>query len=322
MICYSRGIGRHPWCEVMTRSWNSVGAIGVGRDRWSERAAMAACALLVGVIVWLLARLFWSLLSPPDVSIGTATAGAAVVATSAPAVSLSKWHLFGGATTATTGNRSAPATTLALRLRGTLADADARDGIAVIAEDSGAERAWRVGEEIASGVTLAEVHADRVVLLHEGVEEELRLIRDETLAPAADTGRAGAPLRNTAPGVPVGTMPPITFTPPQAGAAAANWQQTMDRIGATPETLAQRVQVVPVINDGKIAGVRVAAAGDPALMAQLGLRPSDIVTAVNGLPVDSVARGQQILESLGSATDVRVTVTRDGRPTEITVKLR
>ncbi len=283
---------------------------------------MAACALLVVIIVWLLARLFWSLLSPLDVSIGAATGGAAVVATAAPAVSLSKWHLFGGAITTSSGNRSAPATTLALRLRGTLADADPRTGIAVIADEAGSERAWRVGEQITTGVTLAAVHADRVVLLHEGVEEELRLIRDELSAPAAGSAQPGAPLRNTAPGMPVGTTPPITFTPPQAGAAGSNWQQTMDRIGASPETLAKRIQVVPVIDDGKIAGVRIATSGDAALMAQLGLRPSDIVTAVNGLPVDSVARGQQILESLNDATDVRVTVTRDGRPTQITVKLR
>ena len=51
-------------------------------------------------------------------------------------------------------------------------------------------------------------------------------------------------------------------------------------------------------------------------------QPGDIVTAVNGIPVDSVARGQQIVESLGTAGSARVTVRRGGVPTEVDVKLR
>ena len=43
---------------------------------------------------------------------------------------------------------------------------------------------------------------------------------------------------------------------------------------------------------------------------------------VNGTPVDSIERGQQIMSSLGSASSVRVTVLRAGKPTEITVGLR
>jgi general secretion pathway protein C len=129
-------------------------------------------------------------------------------------------------------------------------------------------------------------------------------------------------LRNTAPAATGASVPP-TFVAPQIAHGAVDWQQAMDKVGGgSVDTLAKRVQVTPVLDNGRIAGVRVSTAGDTALMARLGLRPSDIVTAVNGIPVDSVARGQQILDSLGSATDVRVTVTRDGVPAEITMKLR
>jgi len=46
------------------------------------------------------------------------------------------------------------------------------------------------------------------------------------------------------------------------------------------------------------------------------------VTAVNGMAVDSVERGRQIMDSLGNANSVRVTVLRNGKPAEITVGLR
>lgn len=307
----------------MLFSWGSARAGGSERVRWSERAAIGVCVVLALLLVWLLARLLWLLVPGEDPA---STVVPRTATTDAPAaVAISRWHLFGDSPQRPGANRAAPATTLALSLRGTLADTDPRAGIAVIADEHGSERAWRVGDEVAAGVRLDEVHADHVVLLHEGAQEVLALRRDEpppdivTPIPAAQ--RSGRALRNTAAGD--GATAPVTFVPPQIAHGRADWEQTMAQLRGSPDEVARRVQVVPVLDDGRIAGVRVSAAGgDAALLAQLGLRPSDIVTAVNGMPVDSVARGQQILESLGNANSVRVTVTRDGLPTEVTIRLR
>ncbi len=285
---------------------------------------MLACAVLAGVLVWLFARMFWTVVVfDEDLS---ARPGMPVqVGEQAGTVAVSKWHLFGSPTQAGGAQRAMSATTLALSLRGTLADADPRRGIAVIADEQGVERAWRVGEAIRPGVSLDEVHADRVLLLHDGVQEALPLTRDdappERVAPIPASARGGNALRNTAPAD--AGVPAMTFTPPQLAHGSMDWQKTMDNIAGGPSNLAKNMRIEPVIDNGKVAGVRVSAGGaDAALLSQLGLRPSDIVTAVNGLPVDSVARGQQIAESLGNASSVRVTVTRDGVPTDITVKLR
>lgn len=293
--------------------------------RNSGRLAMAACALLALVIVCQLARLAWLFVPADDASLA-APLRSAGTAPAAPAVAVSKWHLFGAPPPRTAAaGPGAPMTTLALSLRGTLAESDPRSGLAVIAGADGSERAWRVGDEVAPGVTLDEVHADRVILRHGGVQEVLVLERHAAPAPAVKPGPAGAPLRNTASGTPahVATAP-ISFAPPNiAHGAAGNWQQTLDRAtGSDMASLVKNVQVTPVIDNGRVAGVRVATAGDGALLGRLGLRPSDIVTAVNGVPVDSVERGRQILESLGNASEVRVTVTRDGMPTVVSVKLR
>ena len=153
---------------------------------------------------------------------------------------------------------------------------------------------------IAPGVILEEVHADRVVLRHDGVQEVLALARDELpkSAPAPGPVTGTAPLRNTAPGSPahVGTAP-LTFTPPNiAHGAAGNWQQTMDRAGAGDmAALAKNVQVTPVIEDGRMAGVRVHRRRHRPARPP---RPAsdDVITAVNGVPVDS-RRGQRILET-------------------------
>ena len=66
----------------------------------------------------------------------------------------------------------------------------------------------------------------------------------------------------------------------------------------------------------------IAPGSDAALIGQLGLRSGDVVTSINGAPVDSIARGQQILESLRSASNARVTVLRDGKPTDVVISLK
>jgi general secretion pathway protein C len=300
-----------------------TGLAGGGRNRWSERSALASTVVLAALLVWLLARMFW-LLVPGDDGLAGAPSRAMASASDAPAISISKWHLFGNAPQQLAAQRNAPATTLNLSLRGTLADADPHSGIAVIADAQGVERAWRVGEEISVGVKLDEVHADRVVLLHDGVQEVLTLVRDEPaerVQPIPPGLRGGAAPRNTSAKPEPGAV--SQFVPLSLPQGSLDWQQTMDKVGGSPAEVARNVRVDPVLDNGRIAGVRVSAAnGDAALLGRLGLRPSDIVTAVNGVPVDSVARGQQILESLGNASSVRVTVTRDGMPTEITVQVR
>lgn len=303
---------------------NIAGWVAGRRDRLSERGAWLSCVVLTLLLVWMLARTFW-LLVPGDDGLGAGTSRELVVASSAPTVSIAKWHLFGNAPQHLSARRNAPETTLSLSLRGTLADADPLTGMAVITDEQGAEHAWRVGDEITPGVTLEEVHADRVVILHAGAQEVLVLQRDDVsgpVEPIPQVMRGRAAPRNTAA---AGNAAALTsFEPPNIAHGAMDWQKTLDKVGGgdTAE-MAKNVRIDPVLDDGKISGVRVSAAnGDPALMARLGLRPSDIVTAVNGVPVDSVARGQQILESLRNATSVRVTVTRDGAPAEITMQLK
>ena len=144
---------------------------------------MLVFAIAALILLWLLARTFW-LLVPTDDGLATRPLQATTAASAAPGVSVSKWHLFGTPLQQQSLQRNAPTTTLNLSLRGTLADADPRSGIAVIADAQGNERAWRVGEEIVAGVILDEVHSDRVVLKHDGVQEILALARDEAAMPA------------------------------------------------------------------------------------------------------------------------------------------
>jgi general secretion pathway protein C len=293
-------------------------ASSIDRGRVVEAAAWASCAALGALALWLFVRVAWSLVPRGDAAFDPAPLRSGGAAPPPAAQSEARWHLFGSAPVRPGNGSGATASTLSLVLRGTFAGSDPKEGIAVLDNAGQGERAWRVGDEVLPGVRLAAVHADRVVLSNAGAEETLALPRDTQLAPG-DIVRP-TPARVSGNETPAPAQGARAAAPPAAPASRA--ALTIEQARRDPAALMRRVQVVPVLADGKLAGVRLSAGTDVALLEQVGLQQGDVVTAVNGMAVDSVERGRQIMDSLGNANSVRVTVLRNGKPTEVTVGLR
>jgi general secretion pathway protein C len=76
-----------------------------------------------------------------------------------------------------------------------------------------------------------------------------------------------------------------------------------------------------VFADGRIVGADISGA-DASLLARLGLKPTDVVTAINGTPLAGVTNPQQLMDQLQSSSSVQVTVQRDGKPATLTLSLR
>lgn len=290
-------------------------------DRTSRLAAFAVCVLAGLLCIWFLARLVWLLV--PRGSDASASAPASSSAAAVPisaATSVAQWHLFGNAQAIDLAERAlnAPKTALKLGLRGTLALPDPKDGIAIIADEQGLERSYNVGSAVGGSAKLTEVYTDHVVLSHDGVVESLNMPRpEEHVPPTAE--RASARGTGIAASVPPGYVPnaPSNSASPGAG----NSGNVMSRMNAAD--LARQVQFEPVFEGGKIAGARLSGSGAAAvLMNQVGLKPSDVVTAVNGTSLSSVSNPQQLLDKLGNASSLQVTVQRDGKPATLTLNLR
>jgi general secretion pathway protein C len=169
-----------------------------------------------------------------------------------------------------------------------------------------------------------------VLLLRGGVAETLRMARRDATAtpsigavPAPTTPRGGV-LRNTAPAPLPGTAAaPTPFVNPViAPVPGMDWNQATAKLGVDPTELARQVNALPVIEDGRFVGVRLVAGGDVPLLARLGLKPDDVVTAVNGIPLDSPSRAQQVAGSLAGAQSATVTVRRAGKSQNLSVSLR
>jgi len=66
-------------------------------------------------------------------------------------------------------------------------------------------------------------------------------------------------------------------------------------------------------------GYRVYPGRNRQQFAKLGLQPGDLVTSINGTPLDDPARGMEIFNSLGSSNQVEVTVERNGESQQLTL---
>jgi len=202
-------------------------------------------------------------------------------------------HLFGEAQSASASD--APQTSAPLVLAGVLAVPDPKKGMAIIGPSAGAAKLYPVGGALPGGVRLHEVYPDRVLLDRNGVLESLLLPRK---------------LVSVAP-----STAPLMQSPGQRLAALAQ--------NGGGALLGGLIRAQAVFSGGKLSGYRIFPGGrtNMASFTQLGLRPGDLVTAVNGTPLDDPNRANDILQTISSAGSANVTVQRNGQSQDISLNL-
>jgi general secretion pathway protein C len=80
-----------------------------------------------------------------------------------------------------------------------------------------------------------------------------------------------------------------------------------------PESLMQLVRIYPVNESGNFIGYKLKEGHDPKIMSQFGLESGDIVTAVNGVTLDSPLKGLSLIQQLATADRVDLQLLRNGQ---------
>lgn len=214
-------------------------------------------------------------------------------------------HLFGVAAPQAQASdaSNAPNTTMNLVLAGTIATEDPKHGLAIIGESAANAKVYSVGDAVNGGVTLHAVYTDRVLLDRGGSIEALALPRQ------ALTGTARPAAINLAP--PAGASP-------QGAALAENVRRL---VANDPGIVSEIMRPQQVFQNGQMRGFRVYPGRNRAQFSKLGLQPGDLVTSVNGTPLDDPQRGNEIFRTIGTSDSVRVTIERNGRSQEITLNI-
>jgi general secretion pathway protein C len=276
--------------------------------RASEVMPFWVSLLLVIAIGYYAARLLWLLVPapeqppwspPPFAGIPAAAAGGDQAAYAAVANA----HLFG--TPATTQEPSltdvadAPETQLNLELRGAIAAVDERFAHAIIADGSGTEKVYFLKDTVPGGAVLQRVQPDRVILSRGGVLEALLLPRetpDGGANPAAASRRAPEPLarRSQAPSM-------------------------QEVVAQNAGGITEIIRPQPYMPNGELKGYRIYPGRTREQFVGLGLKPGDLVTEINGLPLNNPAQAMEMFRALADTTQVTVTIEREGQAQTLTL---
>jgi len=73
----------------------------------------------------------------------------------------------------------------------------------------------------------------------------------------------------------------------------------------------------PVLAGGKFRGFRIAVLRDAAFWNGVDLKPGDVVTGLNGFPIERPEQAQTAFDSLAVASELHVAYDRDGQPREL-----
>jgi general secretion pathway protein C len=72
---------------------------------------------------------------------------------------------------------------------------------------------------------------------------------------------------------------------------------------------------------GKLRGFRAYPGRNRAIFSKLGLKPGDLVTAINGTPLDDPQRSQDVFNTIQTSDHVTVTIERGGQKQDITLNI-
>lgn len=262
--------------------------------------------VLVVLLGLALARLFWTLW-PVDTAPVGAGVGPGFEAPAEDKVNvdqIASAYLFGEqSATPQPQNQiiNAPETQLNLVLTGIVASNDEHGSRALIKTAANEQKPYEVGDDIANGVKLHAIYSNRVILDRNGRFETLTLEQEK----AGDNAISRS-------------SPPTGVTPELARSLG----QAREQILQDPSRAAQYLRIQPERRNGGLVGYRIYPGSNRALFQKAGLRPGELVTAINGQSLDNPSESLKLLGNLSDASSVTVTLERGGQSRTMTVSFQ
>jgi general secretion pathway protein C len=266
-------------------------------ERNQQRIANTLMAIVVIAFGLQLASWGWHFLSPrPTIT----NASNSPIGAEFQDASLAR-TLFGEADT----REAAPASDI--RLKGVFA-VDGVTPSAAVLNIGAKDFPVRMGEAVMKDVTLKEVHADHVIVLRSGARERIELDKFRAATPAAS---AGTPARVANAG--------FRLNVGSSGAGAYSLsRQELNTVLQDP----RQMEFLGRIGVAPNGGVRIDDAGGNTLAGKLGMQSGDIITMINGQPVNSAGDLARLYGQFNTISQVRVEVKRAGAPTILSYSIQ
>jgi type II secretory pathway component PulC len=166
----------------------------------------------------------------------------------------------------------------------------------------GRTRVVGVGDN-AFGGRVAAIAAGSVTVLFGDAPTEVRLSGEvAAAAPTAPAPAAESPRRDTG--------------------QVMERREVERRLGTEVPRILAETTVMPVTEGGRPAGLVLTRLPEGTLLSDAGLKPGDVLTHVNDIPIDSLATLIALYPRLQTESQIRAVVLRDGRPLNLAITLR
>ncbi len=205
-------------------------------------------------------------------------------------------QLFGEVASTPTTTQAADNNT-GIRLKGVYA-VDGKTLSAAVINTGGRDTSVRLNDKITDAITLVDVKADHIIISRAGVREKIEIERGSrtNIVASATT-----------------TTPQANFRLNVASAARNTFALSRGELNSVLQDPRQ-VNFLGGISPAPTGGVQISSADSGTLAQKLGLQVGDIITAINGQPVNSTGDLARFYGQFGSTNAIRADIKRGGAP--------
>lgn len=207
-------------------------------------------------------------------------------------------------------------TKLQLVLKGIVSSSKPSEALAIIVYQN-REEVYSVGDKLPLGrVVLSQIYADHVIIENAGRYESLWLFSDEVETVSKSSRSLATPSQNRSSSS-RGVRQDFRDDD-EVQSMALNYKEQLYK---NPSALAEVIRVSPKQKNGQMVGYRINPGRDKEQFQRLGLKPNDVVTAINDIALDDPAKAIELYKIMRSASEASFVIDRDGEQIELLVSL-
>ena len=127
-------------------------------------------------------------------------------------------------------------------------------------------------------------------------------------------------------GASLGSRSPLAPTPPTAAAAPGDRtfarKEVERRLGDEMQKILAETSLLPVTSAGRVTGLTISRMPEGTVLSEAGLQSGDILTEINGVPIDSMATLIGLWGRLQGESVIHAQILRNGQPVSLGLVLR
>lgn len=195
---------------------------------------------------------------------------------------------------------------------------------AIIADRSGQQNVYSLGQTVPNAGKLVEVDKDRAVIDHNGKRIALSLPKDDMPGPVESAQPLAAPVVDDTADASADNQDDA-YDPNVEDLGDNRYKIPRDTLDHSIGNLSQlltQIRAIPNIQNGKTNGFALSEIEPGSVFDEMGLEEGDVLRTVNGQTVTDPTQAMQMMTSLRNATQISIQVLRDGQPTTLTYQIQ